>query len=398
MTALTHAHPRTRPEVHERHLTIPLDGRTMSFHHVWLRDNCWCGQCRVPQTSERLLYTASIPDDLAPTSATWETGTGTGAEDGGRLRVVWDDGHESVYSERWLRHHDYSDDSDDARAAQRHEPTLWRADLGTPPVFEHADVVGTREGQLAYLDAVRDLGVALVRGVPGVPGEVERFGEAVGHVRETAFERVHNVRHDPAGYNVAHTPVELKPHTDLPSYQWPPSIQLLHFLVNEAEGGESTVTDGWAVLADLRREAPEAFETLCRVPVRFQLFSAEEDTTAEAPMVRLDTAGRVQVFRFSNQLALPLSVPFADVEPFYAAYRRLGAMIDGDTYKLAFKARSGDLLTVHGHRVLHGRLPYDPASGARHLQDVYLEHDDLMGRRRVLLGDHRPLPATGGSR
>ncbi len=370
----------------ERYLRLAVGSEVMSFHYVWLRDNCWCDRCRVPQSAERRLYTASIPDDVAPTSAAWK--------DAG-LHVVWNDGHDSVYSHSWLRRHDYSDD---ARAARRHEPTLWDAGIQAIPSFDHSAVVDTRAGQLAYLDAVRDLGVAVVRGTPSVPGEVERFAESIGHVRRTAFERIHNVRHDPAGYNVAHTPLELKPHTDLPSYQWPPSIQLLHFLVNEARGGETTLTDGWAVLADLRRDDPAAFETLTRVPVGYQLFSDTEDTYAQAPMVRLDPEGQVQTFRYSNQLAVPLDVPFADVELFYAAYRKLGAMVDSDTYKYVFKTRNGDLLTVHGHRVLHGRLAFDPTSGARHLQDVYMEYDDLMARRRVLLGTHRPLSAAGGNR
>lgn len=387
MTSLTHPETGTRLEVHDRYLTLTGRGRPMSFHHVWLRDNCWCEECRVRQSAERRLYTAYIPEDIAPTHVEWDDSVVDGA-----LRIWWNDGHVSAYTAGWLRHHDYSDE---ARAARRHEPRLWRADLVTVPTFEHSDVVGTTQGQLAYLDAVRDYGVALVRGTPTEPGEVERFAEAIGHVRQTAFERIHNVRHDPAGYNVAHTPMELKPHTDMPSYHWPPSIQLLHFLVNDAVGGESTVTDGWAVLTDLRRDDPASFETLCRVPVCYQLFSPAEDTYAVSPMVRLDPDGQVQTFRYSNQLALPLDVAFDDVEPFYAAYRTLGAMIDSDTYKLAFRSRAGDLLTVHGHRVLHGRLPYDPASGARHLQDVYLEYDDLMGRRRVLRGEHRPLPATG---
>jgi len=63
---------------------------------------------------------------------------------------------------------------------------------------------------------------------------------------------------------------------------------------------------------------------------------------------------------------------------------------------VAFKTVSGDLLTVHGHRVMHGRLAFEPTSGDRHLQDVYMEYDDLMARRRVLLGHHIPDPATGG--
>ena len=95
---------------------------------------------------------------------------------------------------------------------------------------------------------------------------------------------------------------------------------------------------------------------------------------------------------------MPLDVSFTDVELFYAAYRKLGAMVDSDTYKYVFKTRNGDLLTVHGHRVLHGRLAFDPTSGARHLQDVYMEYDDLMSRRRVLLGTHKPLSAAGGIR
>lgn len=366
-----------------RYLTVPIDGTPRHFHYVWLRDNCWCTQCKVAQSGERRLFTADIPSDIQPTDVQLDNDQ--------QLTIEWNDGHSSSYSAHWLCTYDYSAP---ARQARRHEPTLWTASMGQVPTFEHAAVIGTTEGQLAYLDALRDYGVAVVRNTPSEPGEVERFAETIGHVRETAFERVHNVQHDPSGYNVAHTPLELKPHTDLPSYHWSPSIQLLHFLVNEATGGESTVTDGWAILDDLRREDPDAFDTLTRVPVPFQLFSENEDTAASAPLVQLDSDGRVRTFRFSNQLAQPLDVPFADVEAFYDAYRKLGKMIDSDKYKLAFKTENGDLLTVHGHRVMHGRLPYDPSSGARHLQDVYMEFDDLMARRRVLAGTHKPVAAN----
>jgi gamma-butyrobetaine dioxygenase len=240
---------------------------------------------------------------------------------------------------------------------------------------------------------VRKYGVAIVSDVPAVPGEVERFAEAIGHVREVAFERVHNVYHDPEGYNVAHTPLELKPHSDMPSYQWPPSIQLLHFLVNEADGGDSVVVDGWNALDKLRHNDPDAFDILTRVPIPYQLFSETEDTYAVAPMVQLGPEGEVATFRFSNQLALPLSIDFDTVEPFYDAYRKLGSLIDSPEAKIVFKARNGDLLTVHGHRVLHGRMPFRPGTGARHLQDVYMEFDDFMARRRVLLGIHKPVPS-----
>ncbi|MBB3666082.1 gamma-butyrobetaine dioxygenase [Prauserella sediminis] len=366
----------------ERSLSLVLDGRERHFHYVWLRDNSWAAADRVFLSSERKLFTPAIATTVAPTEAEFDPDSG--------LSVRWTDGQQARYSAEWLRRHDYSQAP---RHGRRHAVTLWAETDAELPRFSHADVVDTTDGQLAYLDAVAEHGAAIVTGVPSADHEVERFAETIGHVREVAFERVHNVRHDPTGYNVAHTPEELKPHTDLPSYNWPPSIQLLHFLTNEATGGESTLVDGWAALAELRRQAPGHFDTLCRVPVPYQLFSEEEDTWAENPMVQLDTDGNVKVFRFSNQLAQPLSIPFDQVESFYDAYRHLGTIIDSGRHRATFKSDGGDLITVHSHRVLHGRLPYDPASGARHLQDVYMEFDDLLARRRVLRGEHKPLAA-----
>lgn len=140
-----------------------------------------------------------------------------------------------------------------------------------------------------------------------------------------------------------------------------------------------------------------AFETLCRVPVTFQLFSADEDTLSTAPLVQLDPSGQVVAFRYSNQLALPLDAAYDDVAAFYDAYQSLGALVDGGEYTQEFKTESSDLLTVHAHRVLHGRRAFDPAGGDRHLQDVYLEYGDLMARRRVLRGTHISLGPEDGS-
>jgi gamma-butyrobetaine dioxygenase len=378
----------TTIEVADDHLAVRSQGVLRRFHHVWLRDNCPCGDCRVEATGERRLFTADIDEAIAPSAVRTTAG--------GDLDIEWNDGHRSEFAAAWLARHDYSapgHGSGDGRDA-REMPILWDAGrMPEPPRFDHDRILGSDAEQLAYLDALRLFGAAVVSGVPSVPGQAEVFAEAIGHVREVAFERVHNVFHDPEGYNVAHTPVELKPHTDMPSYHWPPNVQLLHFLVNQADGGETVLVDGWRVLADLRREDPASFELLVRVPVSYQLFSETEDTLARAPMIQLGPEGEVTCFRFSNQLALPLDAPFETVGPFYRAYRRLGRMIDDERYRVVFKARDGDLVTVHGHRVLHGRLAFDPASGARHLQDVYMEWDDLMARRRVLRGGHKPMLA-----
>ena len=47
---------------------------------------------------------------------------------------------------------------------------------------------------------------------------LERLSARLGPVREVLFERIHNVKVDPRGYNVAHTSLALPPHNDFASY------------------------------------------------------------------------------------------------------------------------------------------------------------------------------------
>ena len=369
---------------------LVIDGSTRRrFHHVWLRDNCGCPACRVDQSAERRQFTAHIPDDITAVAATI---------DDHALSVTWSDGHTSEFSRTWLAAFDYSNRRPARTGIIRDGVELWDHTLRIPR-FDHALVLGDPHVQQQYLRAVISKGIAVVTGVPCEPLEVERFAESIGHVREVAFERVHNVHHDPDGYNVAHTPLELKPHSDMPSYHWPPSIQLLHFLANRAVGGESTAVDGWWALQRLWEEDSAAFEVLTRVPVSFQLFSRTEDTFATAPIISTDPTGIVTGFRFSNQLALPIDTDFNTMPEFYRAYRMLGRIIDSEEAKVVYRAADGDLVTVHGHRVLHGRLPFSPGTGERHLQDVYMEFDDFVARSRVLAGTHLPLsPRPAGVR
>lgn len=360
------------------------DGSRSEYHYIWLRDNCRCPGCLHPLTLERQLFTADIPREIEPAALAL-------AADGS-LEVRWaQDGHHSRYPGGWLREHRYP-----APDAATPAPRLWGAELGGRlPVAEHAEITGSEAGLLAFLERFRDYGFTLVRGVPAVPGEVERFANHLAYVREIIFGRVHEVYSDADAYNVASTEIELKPHTDLPSYRWPPSVQLLHCLEHEARGGESIVVDGFRIATDLREQDPAAFELLARTAVPFRLYAEDSETFARAPMIQLDEAGALRTFRFSNQLLQPVDLPGELVEPFYDAYRRLSRMVVDPANQVRFRLRAGDLIAVHSHRVMHGRAAFDPASGGRHLQDVYMEFDDLLGRIRLL---RRRLHGAGAER
>ena len=204
-----------------------------------------------------------------------------------------------------------------------------------------------------------------------------------GRSAKWSFERIHNVVVDPKGYSIAHTDLAIAPHNDLVSYTWPPSVQVLHMLVNECEGGDSSIVDGFAVLDQLRRERPGMFDLLCRVPVPFRLFSDGEETSSVNPMVELDSDGNLRIIRFNNQImqAVPLSQP--RVGDFYAAYHELSTRINADRARVSFRLAAGQILLISGHRVLHGRTALR-SNGRRHLQDAYFEHDNVRNHLTLL--------------
>ena len=72
-------------------------------------------------------------------------------------------------------------------------------------------------------------------------------------------------------------------------------------LVNECEGGDSSIVDAFGVVDGLRRDHPEKFDALCAVPVPFRLFSDDDESYAVSPVVDLDAAGSVRLVRFNTQ-------------------------------------------------------------------------------------------------
>jgi len=190
------------------------------------------------------------------------------------------------------------------------------------------------------------------------------------------FERIHNVSVDGHIYNIAHTSLEVPPHNDFASYSWPPSVQALHMLQNECDGGESMIIDGYKVLSDLRNDFPEFFEILTSFPVPFREFDEENETYANEPIIRLNSFNDVTGLRYSNQLMQMIDPSVKNLDLFYQAYHELCKRINDGKYKSTFRLEAGNILIVSAHRVLHGRKEFKP-NGKRYLQDAYYELDNI---------------------
>lgn len=348
------------------------DGDRTELPHLWLRDNCPCRECRVEQTTEKAFRITSVPVDLQPVQA--ELADDVDGEDE-HLVVTWPDGHTTIYSHGSIRSYASPFITD-------WQP--WGAEF-TPTSHDWTDFLGDDAAAALAIEEFLLTGAVILADAPTTSNALELLAPRLGPIHEVLFERIHNVELDPAGYNIAHTALELPPHNDMASYSWPPSVQALHFLANETPGGESVIVDGWAVLDRLRRESPVLFDSLCAVPVPFRQFDATNETFAVAPIVRLDADGQIAAFRYSNQLMQPMDPTRPGVADFYEAYHELSSRLADPSTHAVFRVEAGEVLVVAAHRVLHARKAFEP-TGRRHLQDAYFEHDNVRNHLTVLAG------------
>ncbi|MGI9602052.1 MAG: TauD/TfdA family dioxygenase [Acidimicrobiales bacterium] len=355
----------------DRTIVVDYADDTRRLHATWARDCCSCRECRIEQTTEYRYLLGRV--DQPPEAL-------TAGLCGADVVIEWSDGHHSLYSPALLQ---------EMVGQSRRRPldrSTWTS-ADQLPLFGCDQVLSEPGAQLEFCDAFERLGAVRVSGMGSNGGESARFVEALGApLRELPFDRIHDVHVDPAGYNVAHTAERVPPHNDFPSYAWPPSGQALHMLTNEATGGDSIVVDGFHLLAELDAVDPATVDVLARVPVTFRQFAPDVETWARQPLVRRDWAGRVVGLRFSNQLMQPLHPEDPELDAFYDAYHRLARAACDPANQATFRLNDGEMVIVHGHRVLHARTAFD-ATGARHLQDVYFEADDIFARGAMLRGD-----------
>ena len=344
-------------------------GERTDLPYLWLRDNCGCNECRVAQTTEKRFHLCEVPSDLRPSKVSIEH---AGSE-GEAISIAWPDGHRTRYRSSEIR---------EFLSRPRFELRFWDGRF-QPRRFDYQQFLASDHVAAELIEEFLRTGVCVLVNAPTEPDSSEQLAARLGPVREVVFERIHNVVVDPNGYSIAHTGLAVAPHNDFTSYNWPPNVQALHMLVNECEGGESCVVDGFGVLYELRKDHPDKFDVLCEVPVPSRIFSKDYECYAANPMVEVDSDGEVKMLRFNTQQmqVIPLSEP--RLTDFYAAYHELSGRVNAAGAQASLRLEGGQILVCAGHRVLHGRTALN-SNGRRHLQDIYFEHDNVRNHLRWL--------------
>lgn len=342
------------------------DSETSRYPAIWLRDNAPDG--RHAGNGQRLFDISSLPDDI--------TLTGAALLDSDDISLGFSpEGIDATFSAAWLHSHRLE------AGPRKRVKRLWKA--GHAPAEAEFNAVSASPAALhSWLSAIRDEGVALLRGVPPESQRIFDVVDLFGYVRETNYGRLFDVVSEPEPVNLAFSNLGLGLHTDNPYRDPVPGLQLLHCLVAESDGGESVVVDGFAVAERLREEAPEDFELLARHSVPFAFRSKDVELCSRSPLIELDGEGDVAAIRYNNRSAAPLDMKPEVMDRFYRAYRRYGRLLHDPDFAVSFRLAPGDLFIVDNRRVLHGRKGF--SGGRRHLQGCYADKDSLESRIAVL--------------
>ncbi|KAF5010428.1 hypothetical protein FDECE_3420 [Fusarium decemcellulare] len=244
-TTTVRANVDTRATTNSTHPRVPItiDGKTVEFSAVLLRDACQCPRCVHEFTNQRLFSTADIPADIQARNVD------IGA-DSDSVNIKWvndaagyDSEHTTELSITALRELSQSGALPALGKDTLLPQALWSQEPLNLPDYDYEEYMQDDKALFGLIKQLRTDGLAFVTNVP--------------------------VRTVPQATNAAYTSHDLGFHTDLLYFQDPPHVQLLHCVQSASTGGASVFSDAYKSAVDLFHSDIEAFETLATIPVNY---------------------------------------------------------------------------------------------------------------------------------
>lgn len=357
-------------------LTLTGATKTIRFHAIWLRDNAQDEHTRSAHNGQRLITLQDIPNDLFISASDVNNNN---------VRLTFQPENKTIdYSIDWLINHAYDHNNqqhnDQYRGLLASGIQTWGEELQSDLPQADFNAIKTDSKILAHwLENVSKYGFAIINDGPKTNLALMEVVELFGYVRETNYGKHFEVRTEVNATNLAYTGMALQAHTDNPYRDPVPTLQILYCLQSSTDGGDSMVVDGFKVAEQLRSENPVWFDVLTRYCAQFEYNGSEGvQLKARHPMIELSADGLLRAIHFNNRSATTFTdIPFDDMKTYYAAYRRMGELIDDPKNSVQFRLTPGMSFIVDNTRVLHARTGFSGA-GERWLQGCYADKDGLL--------------------
>ncbi len=353
------------------------DGEKSNFNFMWLRDNCPTAHDK--DSRHRMFNILEVSTNIEPKTCK--------INNDGKLEVEWSEGnHISYYDQKWLRNNCYTiNNKKKYISPYQLWDNLLQKNLKSISV-EHDEIVNSDKGLIKWLQLLHYKGIAIVKNAPVEKESAFPVLNRISHTRETFFKTPFEVINIPKPNNSAYTAHALRNHMDLPWFENPPGYQFLHCLINNADGGDSSAVDAFAVADYLRRNEKEIFEILVNVPLKFRDkdYTQESHRSFYGSAISLTKDGDYNDIRFSVATMDALDCHPDIMDKVYKAHHRFGNLLHDDKFQINFRLEAGDIFSFNNRRILHGRTAFNPNSGDRHLQGYYMDRDEIIGRLNYL--------------
>ena len=359
-------------------ISLTIADNTTRFHAIWLRDNALDKDSRSTGNGQRLISLRDINASTHVSHAQLNHDC---------VQITFMPENKTIeYPLDWLMTHAYDKPVNTVKGWHKPTQVLWDSSImSNLPQANFDSIAASPKALQAWLSDIARFGFAKLNGGPVQAGALTQVVDLFGHLRETNYGRIFEVRVEEKPTNLAYTGLALQAHTDNPYRDPVPTIQVLYCLESSAPGGDNVLVDGFKAATQLQQESPHGFDLLSCYCARFE-YAGEDDVCLQSkrPMIEIAADGQLQGIRFNNRSAAPFTdIPFEHMADYYAAYRRLGEIIDDPASEVGFRLNPGDCFVIDNTRVLHARKAFSGA-GTRWLQGCYADMDGLLSRLAVL--------------
>jgi gamma-butyrobetaine dioxygenase len=347
---------------------LDLDGRSAELSPWWLRSQCTCPRCRT-ESGQR----TGVELDEGAQLSDLRRGQG------GTVEIFFQDGHRSAFGEEDLVNLVHWRDQPlpfgfASRSELAFERRRWCVDPDAATLYD-------------WLGAVADNRVLILEGATAGLGVVGPTAAHIAPLMPTIYGDTWQVRVEDRPGNIAYTARALPFHEDLSAYETPPGIQFLHCAEFGAEvrGGETWFCDGLAAAERVRVEAPDDFDTLCRVWATFATVNRDQYMTVRKPHLMVDDRANLVAVNWAPPFEGPFAGDPADEARYRRAYRRFASTVENGP-RLSLRLEPGEMVVFNNRRTLHARQAYiEPNTQARRvLEGCYLSADDVANRYQRL--------------
>ncbi|XP_074606216.1 gamma-butyrobetaine dioxygenase-like [Acropora palmata] len=372
----------------ERMLHVKWKGDLVSrYPYVFLRDNCRCSEC-FHESSYQRRFDPVDNLDLNILPKKMEV-----TQYGENLIITWPDGHISAFDSGWLHSRRLIEGRDSKEGLNRKGVEFWDSKKlqGQIPRHDFREVMEEDGALFSWLSSMHKLGVALICNTPLKVGQVDELCQRVGHAKSTHYGHNFEVKTKYGPSNLAYTSDRLPLHMDLPFYDYPPGVQLLHCIEQvTGPGGANQFVDGFHVSKLLKDLDPKKFDLLSSSRLHFFDVGRDEfgdfDMKFERLTIELDGNGQLFRFIYNNHVRDSImSVSPERAVELYEAYVTLGKMMRDPANQIEYKMAPGDMVTFNNCRVMHGRSEFALTEQvSRFLSGMYMDWDIMYSRLRAL--------------